>query len=140
MSFSSTPNHFRHHHNRDEVRDYRVQSPHHARHHHHHHHMDETRDYQVQRADTEAILYDSYPYYANHRHTYDGQYGNTDRTEARRVRAVEYEVYEYAPAHAVKEDVGSKFVDENINEEADQFIQIEHKKFNMSRWLSKKSG
>lgn len=138
MSFSSTPNHFRHHHNRDEVRDYRVQSPYHSM--HHHHHMDETRDYRVQRADTEAILYDNYPYYANRHHTYDGQYGNTDRMEARRVHATEHEVYEYAPAHAVNEDMGSKFADENINEEADQFIQMEHKKFNLIRWLSKKSG
>ncbi|KAF7847434.1 hypothetical protein BT93_L2970 [Corymbia citriodora subsp. variegata] len=142
MSFSSSPNHFRHHfrhdYHSDDGRDYRVRSPHHAR---QHHHIDEPRDYRVQRSDTEVISYDSYPHYAHRPHTDHGLYGHTDRTEPRKARAVEIDVYDNSLASYLKDDAGSKLVaDEDINDEAEQFIRMEHRKFNMSRWMSKNSG
>ncbi|XP_030545091.1 uncharacterized protein LOC115751347 [Rhodamnia argentea] len=142
MSFSSTPNHAWRQHNEEEARGYRVEYPPHAGHHHHHHHIDEPRDYLVRRSDTDATLCDSYPYYANPPRAYDGRHGNADRTGPRRDRVAEYEeVYQYAPARGVKGGVRSEFADEDVNGEAEEFIQMEHKKFELSKWMSsRKSG
>ncbi|KAI3435168.1 uncharacterized protein J3R85_006401 [Psidium guajava] len=137
--FSSTPNHAgRHHHKADEVRGYRVQHPPHGG---HHHNIDEPHDYLVRRSDTDAILYDSYSYYANPPRTYDGRHGDTDRTGPRRVGDAEYEeVRQDAPARGVKGNVCGEFADEDVNEEAEEFIQMEHKRFDMSKWMSSKGG
>ncbi|KAL3726438.1 hypothetical protein ACJRO7_031350 [Eucalyptus globulus] len=135
MSYSSSPYHYGHHHHTEDVRDYRGRYPDHAR---HHHSIDEP--YRVQHSDTDAISFDSYPHHAHRPHTYDGLYGVADQTEPRRNHAAEVLVYDHGPASTVKGNVGSELVDQNINEEAEQFIRMGHKKFNMSRSLSMNSG
>lgn len=44
--------------------------------------------------------------------------------------------HERAPAARVK---GGEF-DENVDDEAEEFIKLEHKKFELCRWMSKKAG
>ncbi|KAK3416726.1 hypothetical protein EUGRSUZ_H02491 [Eucalyptus grandis] len=106
MSYSSNPYHYGHHHHTEDVRDYQGRYPDHAR----HRHSD-----------------------AHHPHTYDGLYGVADQTEPHRNHAAEVLVCDYGPASTVKGNVGSELVDEKINEEAERFIRMGHKKFDMSR-------
>ncbi|KAG6759035.1 hypothetical protein D5086_019328 [Populus alba] len=44
--------------------------------------------------------------------------------------------HERAPEARVK---AGEF-DENVDEEAEEFIKLEHKKFELCRWMSKKAG
>lgn len=114
-------------------------SPEHHRHKHHH-----ARQYQ--RFDSS----NGYPVYATtlepmplpEGHHY--QYGNPIFNnymeyvpeESRRIRVVEYEPARI-PVHA---KVNKKKIEENVDAEAEEFIQHEHKKFILSKQWSEMSG
>lgn len=120
---------------------------HHSKHHHHHHHhhdhggnrstSDEHQVYQNTISDvmTESLNIDRPQYPKVQQHvTYNNDYEEERVTEApRRVRLAGYE---YAPQYA---KLSGNHVHEAVDEEAEEFIKLEHKKFETSKMMSMRS-
>ena len=127
--FGSTPHH--HH------------SKLHLHHHHHHHHgwnRSTSDDNQVYQNTISEVMTESHnidrPQYPKVQQyvTYNNDYEEERVTEApRRVRLAEYE---YAPQYTKP---SGNHVHEVVDQEAEEFIKLEHKKFETSKMLSMRS-
>lgn len=111
--------------------------------HHHHHHgwnrstTDDNQVYQntISEVMTESLNIDrpQYPNVQQHV-TYNNDYEEERVTEGpRRVRLAKYE---YAPQYAKP---SGNHVHEAVDQEAEEFIKLEHKKFETSKMLSMRS-
>ncbi|KAK9276479.1 hypothetical protein L1049_006013 [Liquidambar formosana] len=118
---------------------------------HHHHDWDATDDYRVHASTMEPMpskILDA-PRRRNVHVTFSDLYEERVPETRERVRVVEYEraaepaarneSYKRATESAARN--GSyKACEENIDAEADEFIEIRHRKFELSKWMSMNAG